>query len=152
VIGAVTLVADVTALPTATHASTAAGQRPALAYPARGRASAVGRAGHRPCCAIRPAVTGPRVLARFTGQGKKRTTPFTVAGTWQLDWSFSCAARRQPGRFVVRDVAGSTLGGTPVDQTGRRGHGVTAAYAGTGVRYLTIDSGCAWTMQVLTQG
>ena len=79
-----------------------------------------------------------------------------------LEWSFSCSARRQPGRFIVREAGGSARGGsarggsarggTAVDQTGLRGHGVTSAYAGSGVRYLAIYSACAWTVRVLTRG
>ena len=67
-----------------------------------------------------------------------------------LEWSFSCRARRQPGRFIVREVGGSARGGTAINQTGQRGQGVTPAYAGSGVRYLAIDSGCAWKVRVLT--
>ncbi len=158
VIGSVALVADVTALPSATHISAADGQQPAVAYLAPGGALA----SRRPCCAIRSVTAGPRVLARFTGQGRKRTTQFTIAGTWMLEWSFSCPARRQPGRFIVREAGGSARGGsarggsarggTAVDQTGLRGHGVTSVYAGSGVRYLAIYSACAWKVRVLTKG
>jgi hypothetical protein len=117
----------------------------------------VGRAGLRPCCAIqlpsaRPAPAAPRVVARFTGRGNARTRPFTVTSPWQLGWSFSCSAQGSGGQFIVSAAEGDALISTPVDQTARQGHGVSAAFTGSGVRYLLINSSCAWTMRVLAIG
>jgi hypothetical protein len=142
VVGAVALVADVTALPPARH-STVAGQQPA-AYSA-------GEPHWLPGLGVRAEASGSAVIAQFTGHGMTRTRPFTIggAGTWRLGWSYDCAALRHPGIFIVTAVNAGAPGGAPVEQTGLGGHGVSPAYAAAGVHSLAVDSGCAWQLRLL---
>lgn len=143
IVGAIALVAEITALPSAAHVSATVRQKPSLrlAAPPPGRAPGADRLG----------APGSELIARFAGHGSSRTRKFRVAGqrTWRIGWSYDCPAPGHPGTFVVTVVDAGTPRATPVDQTGQSGQGVAPAQAGPGTYQLAVSSGCAWTVQAL---
>ena len=143
IVGAIALVAEITALPSAAHVSAAGSQKPSLRLAAAppGRAPGADRLG----------APGSQLIARFAGHGSGRTRRFRVAGqrTWWIGWSYSCPAPGHLGTFVVTVVDAGTPRPTPVDQTGRSGQGVAPARAGPGTFQLAVSSGCAWTVRAL---
>jgi hypothetical protein len=141
VVGAVALMAEITALPSATHVTVAGGQKPAQRL-------AVGRAAGG---ADRLGAPGSLVIAQFAGHGQSRAPRFTMTGrgTWRIGWSYDCSAPGRPGTFIVTAIDAGIPRARPVDQTGRSGQGVTSAYPDAGTYDLAVDSGCAWTLRVL---
>lgn len=141
VVGAVALVAEITALPSATHVTVTARQKPVRRLAAGLPASGADRLG----------APGSPVMAQFAGHGPSRTFSFTMTGhgTWRIGWSYDCSALGRPGTFIVT----ATPAGAPrlraVDQARRSGQGITPAYPGPGAIDLAVDSGCAWTLRVL---
>jgi hypothetical protein len=141
VVGAVALVAEVTALPSATHVTATAGQKLARRL----------AAGWPPDGADRPGAAGSPVIAQFAGHGQSRIAGFTMTGhgTWRIGWSYNCSALGRPGTFIVTAMDAGIPRSRPVDQTGRSGHGITSAYPDAGAHDLAVDSGCAWTLRIL---
>ncbi len=143
IVGAIALVAEITALPSAAHVAAAASQKPSLRLAAGppGRAPGADRLG----------APGSQLIAQFAGHGPARTSRFRVAGqrTWRIGWSYDCAALGHLGTFAVTVVGAGTPRATPVDQTGQSGQGVAPAQAGPGTYQLAVSSGCAWTVQAM---
>ena len=143
IVGAIALVAEITALPSGTHVAAAVSQKPSLRL--------TGAPPGRAPAADRPGAPESRLIARFTGRGPGRTRRFRVTGqrTWWIGWSYDCPPAGHLGTFVVTVVGAGTPRGTPVDQTGRSGQGAAPAQAGPGTYQLAVSSGCSWTVRAL---
>ena len=148
IVGAIALVAEITALPSATHVTATASQKPSLRLAG---GPGPGRAPGRAPAAGRPGVPASRLIAQFAGHGPARTGRFRVGGqrTWRIGWSYDCASLGRLGTFAVTVVGAGTPRATPVDQAGQRGQGVAPARAGPGTYQLAVSSGCAWTVRAL---
>ena len=147
IVGAIALVAKITALPSATHVTATASQKPSLRLAA---GAGPGPRGRVPA-ADRPGVPASQLIAQFAGDGPARTSRFRVGGqrTWRIGWSYDCASLGHLGTFAVTVVGAGTPLATPVDQAGQSGQGVTPAQAGPGTYQLAVSSGCAWTVRAL---
>lgn len=95
-----------------------------------------------------PAPAATKVVLDLTGSGTKTTQKFTVAGDWDLTWSYDCTAFGQQGNFqvFVYQGNGSPALLTPVNQLGKTGNGVENYHSG-GQYYLTVNSECSWKIQ-----
>jgi hypothetical protein len=146
VVGAVALVAEITALPSASHVTVTAGQKPA-----RHLAAGPPPGGRPSGGAERLGAPGSLVIAQFAGHGQSRTPRFTMTGhgTWRIEWSYDCSALGRPGTFIITAIDAGIPRSRLVDQTGPGGHGITSAYPDAATDYLTVDSRCAWTLRVL---
>jgi hypothetical protein len=107
----------------------------------------------RPAPATRHMPAGTeRVLAAFAGHGDKTTAAFrtAAAGSWQIRWSYACAAAMRAGLFVVEDAGPGAIGAS-ITQSGVAGHGTTSLGAGSRAHHLIVISTCSWTMKVTQQ-
>ncbi len=154
IVGAIALVAEITALPSATHVTATASQKPSLrlagAQPGPPGGTQPGPPGGAPA-ADRPGAPASRLIAQFAGHGPARTSRFRVGGqrSWRIGWSYDCGSLGHPGTFAVTVVGAGNPRATPVDQAGQSGEGVAAARAGPGTYQLAVSSGCAWTVRAL---
>ena len=149
IVGAIALVAEITALPSATHATAATSRKPPLRL-AAGAGPGLEPPGRAPA-ADRPGVPAFQLIAQFAGHGPARTSRFRVGGqrTWRIAWSYDCSSLGHLGTFAITVVGAGTRRATPVDQAGQRGQGVAPAQAGPGTYQLAVSSGCAWTVRAL---
>jgi hypothetical protein len=111
---------------------------PVAALP--GRTKPVRGTAHRPVV---------RQLAAFSGHGDQTTRTFRTAAStsWQIGWSYTCAAAVRAGLFVVED-AGRRAVGASITESGEAGRGVTSLRSGSRAHHLIVISNCSWTMKV----
>lgn len=123
--------------------SGAAGATPdttqAAATPATSATSAAAKKAPAP-----PPAPASKVVLRESGSGIKSTVTFTVAGDWDLKYSYDCTSFGFAGNFVV---TGSGLGDLFVNELGKSGSDVTHLHSG-GKMHLDINSECAWKITV----
>jgi hypothetical protein len=87
------------------------------------------------------------------GTGSAETTAFKVARVWSIHYSFDCSNLGRPGNFSVSvyDKKGSESlangGATEVGE--KQDDGVTSDHK-AGTYHLGIDSGCHWTIRVIS--
>jgi hypothetical protein len=111
---------------------------------------ATNRAGHP--AAGKPHRPVAHQLAAFSGHGDKTTRTFRTAASvsWQIRWSYTCAAAVRAGLFVVED-AGRRAVGASITESGQAGHGITSLRPGARAHHLIVVSNCSWTMKVTQQ-
>jgi hypothetical protein len=114
-----------------------------------------------PPCTWHLAVTGPpgpppasptgQAALDATGTGKRTTSDFTVAGAWDLAWSYDCTSAGHGRNFgiSVEGVAGASATGDSVIQLGEQEAGL-AHHEGTGTFHLIVDTDplCSWHVTV----
>jgi len=90
------------------------------------------------------------VLLDLPGSGNKHTDKFTVAGAWDLVWSYDCTRGGTRAYFVAEVYSGDgtiSHNSPAVTQLGVRLNGVQH-YHQPGTYYLSVLSGCAWHITV----
>ncbi len=150
VIAAVTMVAVATA-PIARNTSATLPKK----APGGGAAIPAARAGRT--ARGRPAPTRAAVAAGtlevYAGQGSADTSQFAIGGTgsWELAWSYDCAAAGSAGSFIVSEHGSGGAGGAQVARRGTAGHGTTWAHHDAGRHYLAIRTRCRWRLTVTSR-
>jgi hypothetical protein len=94
---------------------------------------------------VRPAVA---TLLELSGNGIKKSRPFTATGPWTLGYQFDCSSFGVSGNFIV--TVGDTTGGIvdfAVNELAARGQDSTQEYD-TGDLYLEMNSECTWSVRV----
>ncbi len=96
------------------------------------------------------AVAESQTLLKISGSGSKTTEKFTVAGDWDLNWTYDCKNFGQSGNFQVfifTDDGQMSFNNSPVNQLGMSDSGVEHYHKG-GTYYLTMNSVCKWSIEV----
>ncbi len=97
-----------------------------------------------------PAAPSQQTLLSLTGSGSKSTKKFTTTSDWDLNWSYDCKKFGYSGNFQVmvynEDGSLSYQNGL-VNQLGKSGTDVQN-YHTPGTFYLSINSECAWNIEV----
>lgn len=87
-------------------------------------------------------------LIRGDGTGRNATFSISRKGVWGLAWSFSCPAR-QHGTFVLNEDNTDSDYDQQVDSSGPSGHGLIWSSGDSGDHYVTVDSGCSWSVRIV---
>lgn len=99
-----------------------------------------------PAATARPATA---VLLELTGNGIKKSRPFSATGPWTLGYDFNCSGfANGTGNFIVT-VFGTdgSLRDIAVNELAARGNSTTQGYE-TGQLYLEMNSECSWAVRV----
>lgn len=96
-----------------------------------------------PAPAAAPAT--PIVLYSKTGTGTGSTPTFTTSADWQVAYTYDCTAFGQSGNFMVNSDDYQLV----INQLGNKGADTQYVHGDPGAHSLSIDSECAWTIQVL---
>jgi hypothetical protein len=90
----------------------------------------------------------PRPLLLIqAGIGTQQTKQFTTPEEWDLTWNFRCPRFLGTGNFQVYLYSERTFLQVPVNQVGNGTSGVEHFHR-AGTFYMTINSVCAWHVQV----
>jgi hypothetical protein len=121
---------------------------------ATGPATSTGPVGSRAAApTVPPTLAAPQTLLDVSGSGSRLTRNFTVAGAWDLAWSYDCSAMGQGRNFgvTVENGAGAlpTDSLQPVIQLGMKEQG-TAREQPAGTFHLNVgtDAPCTWHLAV----
>lgn len=133
----------------ATSASTTLPTIPAAGTPRATTATTTTRA--RGATATTTTVAPSTLLVQF-GSGNADSAQFTVsAASWQLNWSYNCAAFGPVGNFITTINGYGDAIDTPdigTDQLGGHGTGDNV-YDDQGTFNISIDSECSWSIAVV---
>jgi hypothetical protein len=78
------------------------------------------------------------------------TVKFTVPDRWTLRWSYDCSSFGLAGNFIVAEDGGADVHSVSVNQTGNNGHGISRVSGDAGSHFLSVDSECSWSLQVVS--
>jgi hypothetical protein len=96
----------------------------------------------------------PVIIAKYSGSGIENTPPFTTPSDWHLSWWYSCTSFGQSGNFIVLeyDTDGSIdFSGASVNELGTgKGPVATYVYGDAGQHYLSVNSECAWQVDIVS--
>ena len=93
------------------------------------------------------------VRLKVSGSGNSSTAPFTVRGSWHLEYSFNCANEGigATDNFIVNvngHGAADHTRDSGVNVVGNASSGIEH-YGDRGTFYLTVETGCRWKVQVV---
>ncbi|HVZ85661.1 MAG TPA: DUF2510 domain-containing protein [Polyangia bacterium] len=99
-----------------------------------------------------PPAPVPKTVLAERGNGEGQTREFTVSDEWSIHYSYNCASLGQPGNFQIY-VYGTnnvpSLSNVGANEIGMRRSATIHNHHG-GTYYLTINSECAWRLQVVS--
>jgi hypothetical protein len=96
----------------------------------------------------RPARGSPTIVLSETGSGSQTTRKFPVSDDWDLRWAYNCDNIGMASNFQVYIDGGS--GEIGPNELAMKGDGTDHLHGGSGYRYLTINSGCNWTIEAVS--
>jgi cell division septation protein DedD len=71
-----------------------------------------------------------------------RTIKVKVAGSWRINWSFTCPAGKK-GHFALKDTTSNSVRKSRVEKTGQ------GTWSGNGPHNLLVTSNCQWKASLL---